>query len=193
VVLGVVGAPDVTTVRFAGVESPLPNVGLVLEYRLSNRLSLATGLLRASKRYVARRDDYDWGAYAGRVYQRDFTEVDGSCTVLDVPVNLRYDLLAGPKCRVFGSAGLSSFFMLRERYAYSYTENNTPQLWERTAVNENRHLFRIVNVSVGYEHQLSSHWSLQAEPYAKLPLSGIGAGKVRLSSGGVFLGIRYGF
>ena len=191
--LGLVTAPDVTTVKFTSVQAPLLNLGLTLDYRLGPRLRLSTGLLRSTKQYSARREDYDWGAYASRVYQRDFKDVDATCTVLDIPLNLRYDLLVRPRYLLAGSVGLSSFFMQRERYTYAYVENNLPQRWERNAVNENRHLLSILNLSLGYEGRLNEHWRFQAEPYLKLPLAGVGAGKVRLTSAGVFVGVKYGF
>jgi hypothetical protein len=175
------------------VSSPLLNLGVTLEYRFTNRLRLTTGLLRATKQYVANRDDYNWGGYRTIAYRKDFKEVDGTCTVLDVPLNLRYDAVVQPQYRIFGSVGLSSFFMQRERYSYSYVVNNETIVWERSVVNKNRHLFRIANLSVGYEHSLNSHWSVQAEPYVKVPLSGVGMGKVQLVSGGIFFGAKYGF
>jgi len=190
--IGLVAAPDLTTVKFVDVERPKLNIGVVLEYRLTNRLRVSTGLLRANKQYYARREDYDWSAYP-RAATRNFTWVDGACTVLDVPLNLRYDAVVLPKARLFGSVGLSSFFMQRERYSYDYTEYNTTYFWERSYVNENRHLFSVLNLSFGYEHQLGTHLSLQAEPYLKVPLAGVGAGKVQLTSGGVFFGVKYGF
>jgi hypothetical protein len=190
--VGLVAAPDLTTVKFVDVERPMLNIGVVLEYRLTNRLRVSTGLLRANKQYDARREDYDWSAYP-RAATRSFTWVDGACTVLDVPLNLRYDAVVRPQARLFGAVGLSSFFMQRERYTYDYTEYNKPYVWERTYVNENRHLFSVLNLSLGYERRLNTHWSLQAEPYLKLPLAGVGAGKVQLTSGGVFFGAKYGF
>ena len=190
--LGLVAAPDVSTVKFAGVQSPLPNVGLTLEYRLTARLRLTTGLLRSTKQYEARREDYDWGAYKSRVYQRDFQTVDATCTVLDVPLNLRYDLVSEARHRVFASAGLSSFFMQRERYYYDYLENNMPREWSLEVVNGNRNVGSILNLSAGYERRLGGRWSAQAEPYLKLPLAGVGAGNVRLTSAGVFFGLKYG-
>ena len=190
--VGVVAAPDLSTVKFATVHQPLPNVGVVLEYRLTPRLRLTTGLLRATKQYDARRNDYDWSKYP-RAYYRDFALVKANCTVLDVPLNLRYDLVTRPRYAVFGGVGLSSFFIQREVYSYNYVENNLPAVWERGVVNENRHLFSILNLSVGYERRLGRHWSAQAEPYLKLPLAGVGAGRVRLTSAGVFFGLKYGF
>ena len=190
--LGLVGAADVSTVKFATVEPPMPNVGVTLEYRLGNRLRISTGLLRSTKQYQARREDYDWTMYSKAV-TRNFARVDGTCTVLDVPLNLRYDLLTRPQYQLFGSAGLSSFFMQREQYAYDYVEYGLPYHWEQKAVNANRHLLSILNLSVGYERRLGARWSLQAEPYLKLPLVGVGLGKVRLTSAGVFMGVKYGF
>ena len=191
--VGLVGAPDVTTVKFVSVQGPMPNVGVTLEYRLTNRLRLTTGLLRSTKEYTARREDYDFGAYASRVYQRNFEDVDGACTVLDVPLNVRYDWAVGPRHKFFGSAGLSSFFMQREAYSYVWVENNMLNKWEGHAVNQNRSLGGILNLSAGCERSLGRHWSVQAEPYVKLPLAGIGLGKVKLTSAGVFLGVKYGF
>jgi hypothetical protein len=191
--IGLVAAPDVSTVRFASVERPLPNLGLLLEYRLTNRLRVTTGLLRSKKQYIARREDYDFGAFTSRVLQRDFTDVEGTCIVLDVPLDLRYDFVAKPEYRVFGNLGLSSYFMQRENYSYEYQENNAPKYWNGEFENQNRHLLSVLNVSAGYEHSLGRHWSAQAEPYLKVPLAGVGQGKVRLTSAGVFFGLKYGF
>lgn len=191
--VGLVAAPDVSTVKFAGVQSPLLNVGVTFEYRLTNRLRLSTGLLRAPKQYTARRGDYDWGDYHNLVYQHDFEYVDGNCTVVDVPLNLRYDLLSRPEYRIFGSAGLSSYFMQREEYSYNWVDQRGPGAWERYAINENRNLLGIINLSFGYERSLGTRWSVQAEPYLKIPLNGVGVGKVQLVSGGVFFGAKYGF
>jgi hypothetical protein len=114
-----VAAPDVSTVKFDGLGKPYVNLGLTLDVRLGNRLRLSTGLLRSSKEYVTRREDYDWGTYKANVYSQDFKDVESACTVLDVPLNLRYDLLVRPNYRLVGTAGLSSLFFQRERYYYA--------------------------------------------------------------------------
>ncbi len=191
--VGLVAAPDVTTVRFMGVEAPRLNVGLTVDVRLGNRLRLSTGLLRSTKQYVARREDYDWGDYAGRVYSRNFSDVNGACTVLDVPLNLRYDLLVRPGYRLVSTVGLSSFFMQRESYNYDWTDASGAHTWANSAVNQNRHFLSILNLAAGAEWGLGTRWSLLAEPYVKVPLAGVGLGKVKLLSAGVYLGVKYGF
>lgn len=66
-------------------------------------------------------------------------------------------------------------------------------MWERSYVNANQHLFAVLNLSAGYEYEAGPHWRLQAEPYVKVPLTGVGAGKVQLLSAGVYFGMKYGF
>ena len=191
--VGLVAAPDVSTVKFDGAGKPSLNLGLTLDVRLGNRLRLSTGLLRSNKQYVARREDYDWGDYAGRVYSRNFSDVNGACTVLDVPLNLRYDLLVRPGYRLVSTVGLSSFFLQRESYNYDWTDASGAHTWSNSATNQNRHLLSILNLAAGAEWGLGTRWSLLAEPYVKVPLAGVGLGKVKLLSAGVYLGVKYGF
>ena len=45
----------------------------------------------------------------------------------------------------------------------------------------------MANLGLGYERKLSSGFSFTVSPYVKLPLSGVGFGKVKLTSGGVMV------
>jgi hypothetical protein len=51
--------------------------------------------------------------------------------------------------------------------------------------NENSHFFSVINLSGGYQYHFSERFSLMAEPYVKIPISGVGHGKVNLNSGGI--------
>jgi hypothetical protein len=51
--------------------------------------------------------------------------------------------------------------------------------------NENAHFFSVANLSGGYQYHFSDRFSLMAEPYVKIPLTGVGQGKVQLNSGGI--------
>ena len=183
-----------STVKFADLQGIHLNLGLVLEYRLGQRWRVATGVQRVAKSYSALRVDYDFSEYP-KAYTRDFKWVDGDCMVLDVPLNLRYDAVVAARYRLFGTLGVSSFFMQREHYSYNYNDATTkaPAVWERTFINDNHYLASILNLSAGYEYGLGQHWSAQAEPYVKVPLAGVGAGKVKLLSAGVYFGVKYGF
>jgi hypothetical protein len=181
-------APELSTVRNAGFVRPGHTMGLQVEYVLTKRLRLSVGLLSSMKYYRARPTDYTWAWPP--TYQVD--RVDATCRITDIPVNLRFDAWQGLKNRAFVSAGLTSLLMRDESYKYSYLYYGTPASRTYQVVKGNNHPFSVLNVSAGYERQVTARWSVQAEPYLKLPLGGVGAGKVRLSSGGVFLGLKYG-
>ena len=192
--LGLVAAPELSAVRPSQLAAPGRNVGLQLDYRLGRRWHLSVAYLQTVKRYVARGTDYSPPAYyvPPRTWRIDGVAAD--CRIVDVPLNLRYDLWQRPRYQVFASAGLSSLLMQREAYTYTYEQvsgRNRPA--ETVEVRTNaRHVLQILNLSAGFEHAVGQRWSVQAEPFVKLPLGGIGFGDVRLGSAGVFLSLRYG-
>lgn len=49
----------------------------------------------------------------------------------------------------------------------------------------NKHYFSVFNLSAGYQKNISKSVSLTVEPYIRVPLSGVGYGKVKLNSSGV--------
>jgi len=62
-----------------------------------------------------------------------------------------------------------------------------------TVTNQNTNLFSILNLSIGYEKQISKQLHIGIEPYYKIPLSGIGQGAIKLSSLGLQLNGRFTF
>jgi hypothetical protein len=92
---------------------------------------------------------------------------------------------------LFATAGISSILMKEEIYNYSYKFSPSGPLYshENTVSNENKHLFSTITISGGYQRNIGRHISILAEPYVKLPLSGVGYGKVKLNSGGVLFSI----
>lgn len=190
--LGLVGAPELSTVRTSRLSPPGPNVGVQLDYQLARRWRLSTAFLYSVKRYGAAGTDYTvpYTLPHGWV----ITDVDAVCRIIDVPLNLRYDLWQRPRSQIFVSAGLSSLFMKREQYTYDYglVYGRPVAPYSFELANGSRHLLKVLNLSVGYERRLGPRWSVQAEPFVKLPLAGVGYGAVRLRSAGVFFSLRYG-
>ncbi len=56
--------------------------------------------------------------------------------------------------------------------------------------NQNKHFFSVLDLSVGYQYLMNKQFSLAAQPYVDLPLTGIGAGKVKLNSAGILFTIK---
>ncbi len=89
------------------------------------------------------------------------------------------------------SAGLSSYLMKEENYNYYYKYYpGSPTYSHLSSIrNENNHYFSVVTLSAGYKRKLGNRVTMMAEPYLKLPVKGVGYGKVKLNSGGVLFSI----
>jgi len=83
--------------------------------------------------------------------------------------------------------GLSSYWMLRENYEFEYA-NNAPSFYINVA-NQNRHLLGVLNFNATYQRQLGHGINALVQPYYKVPLTGIGNGRVNLRSAGVAFGV----
>jgi hypothetical protein len=185
-------APDLSTVGFSRPDEISTNIGLELSYQLSPRWRLATGLLKARKVYAAEAGDYGKdGFWYNRTLPDDINAV---CQVLDIPLNIGYQVFARGKSAVTLNTGLSSYVMLSEAYDYYYQGGyGMPytKTWE--VRNQNRHLFSIYNLSALYSHRLTPSMAWGIEPFIKVPLAGVGAGRVKLASGGIFFSLGYRF
>ena len=187
-------SPELNSVRASRLTAPGGDVGLQLDYQLAPRWHLNASYLLTLKRYVARGTDYNLPAGYVLPHNWVISDVDAVCRIVDIPVNLRYDVLRKQRYQLFASAGLSSLLMRREQYTYGYEpvagQPVAPYSWELD--NGSNHILKILNLSAGYERAVGPRWTVQAEPYLKLPLGGVGFGAVRLMSVGVFFSFKYG-
>ena len=175
--------PDVSKAQNSKTGKVTMSWGLGVAYTL-NRLTLKTGVFSATKIYWAGPDDYKL-SYTPPPNLK-FIGADANCRVIEIPVKLSYSFAVKDRSNWFAGAGLSSYLMKREDYSYEFTTsggNSYYHSWETK--NENKHYFSVLNLSGGYSYQLSNTISLSAEPYLEVPLTGIGAGKVHLNSGGI--------
>ena len=165
-------------------------LGLLVEYKISQKLSVQTGMVYSNKSYVGDFDYYhnwsDWKGY----HPSKPTQVDGGCKIFDVPINLRFNLFQKPKQTWFISSGISSYWIINENYTYRYDWYSS-----RTADwNDNsKYYFGVMNFSVGLERQISQNFSFQIEPYLKTPLKYVGRGGVNLYSSGILFSTKYSF
>jgi|GEM_PF-6000469 len=193
--VGLLVSPDLSYTDMGDVGSPGFKFGLETELRLTRSLSVATGLIYSQMRYQTAPENYK-APYSGfwPGGQKPFG-ASGQCAVLELPVNLRVSFAQNPHRRFFAGVGLSSYLMLTEDYTFNYynVTNNRYWNWKYAVNNQSRHWFGIVNLSVGYTRQLSPRLGLQIEPFVKVPLAGVGMGKINLNTAGAFFSVRYGF
>jgi hypothetical protein len=167
--------------------------GAGLGYTYNNRLSLRAGFYSGRKIYTA--DPYDYNAPAiFYTYYPNLQKVDANCKVYEVPIAISYIFNRNNKRQFFASAGVSSYFMKKEtyNYYYKYTPTGPTVSKSRSIYNGSNHYFAGLTLSGGYTRKLTNRISLTIEPYTKLPLQGIGYGKVKLNSSGILfsLGIQ---
>lgn len=178
---------DVNGVRLSKLNNAKTVWGVGLSYDISRRITLRTGFFASRKIYVADPSDYH-PPYNFWNYYPNLQKIDANCMVYEIPLSVIYNGGNTSKNHWFVSAGLSSLIMKSEEYGYSYKDaSGQPRYYTRSLYNKNQHLFSTLQLSGGYSFRLSSRASLLAEPYLKLPLSGIGYGKVRLYSAGMML------
>jgi hypothetical protein len=181
-------SPDLSTVGFKNFSKPGAAVSLLFEYAMLSGLYVQTGVIGSVKAYSANASEYELSKYVTQIATPE--TIDGTCHMLEIPFGFRYDLLQTNRSRWFAGAGFSSFYVQKEKYIYNYSKyiHGARPGWEgKTGWFWLSHL----NVSAGYEHRISRKLSLLAEPYIKIPLKGLGYGKVDLTTLGMWLSVRY--
>jgi len=192
--IGLTYAPDISTVKFTHTQKPGTNYGLNIGYNISRRWQVNAGIIYTTKNYKMNGEDY----HPPKGYWTDYVnlqEVEGSCDMWDIPVNVRYNIIPRKRSNFFASAGLSSYIMEKEDYDYYYTYGSNPNVVQRNRTYENvgNYWFSVVNLSIGYEKQIGKNISLQAEPFFKQPLKGVGFGNIKLNTTGIFFTGKYKF
>ena len=152
---------------------------------------------RGNRRLCRPEKYYTEGQYFNKkkiqaLWNVDLLNVDGVCNMVELPINIRYNLNAGAGKKIswFATAGLSTYLMSKEWYSYEYTYSSGPVMNNAFVYKTPyRNWFSIVNLSLGYEQKLGNIGSLRVEPYLRVPLSGIGTGSLPIMSAGLNLGI----
>jgi len=78
--------------------------------------------------------------------------------------------------------------MKKEDYGYVSKRYSMEYYGYKDYSNSTKNWLSIMQLQVGYQINFKRTGSLRIEPYAKLPLRGIGIGKLPLSSAGVNFG-----
>lgn len=188
-VLSAMAAPDITTAESSKPAKVSTNLGMLATYPLGTKFSITSGAIYAKKYYNSGGTDTDPAYGPGGASW----EVKADCNVLDIPLNVNYKLLSRKNFSLSVNTGLSSYFMLKEKYEFITSPAGQPQQISNLEVNNrNQHLFGVANVSVSVDHQISPRLSVGVQPFAKLPLTGIGNGNVNLRSTGLSFSLNIG-
>jgi cytoskeletal protein RodZ len=188
--IGLIGGFDASTVKYNYASNVGYNIGGTLGYRFNNHLSVQTGAIYTQKNYKLKGQDFhapkgSWISYY------EIETVDGYCKMWDVPMIATYHFTGNENGNTFISVGASSYFMKHENYNYLYFYNN--QYYNRTSNynSTDQHLFALLHISAGIERPIGKNITGIIEPYAKIPLAGVGLGSIQLSSFGLNFSVQY--
>ncbi|HWK04817.1 MAG TPA: hypothetical protein VNS58_14350 [Puia sp.] len=184
---GLIVAPDLSTIKMQSVKGAGTTFGLLLGYQFNRKWAVETGVYLDHKKYYTDGEYFKKNAYVNPNW--DLLNVDGSCNMWEIPVNVRYNLSSGEKTKWFATAGLSTYLMTSEHYVsvYSYNGSTWPDAWGNKKPSQ--YWFSVINLSVGFEQKLGKIGNLRLEPYVRIPLSGMGSGSLPIMSAGLNIGI----
>ncbi len=177
--------PDVSAMDIGNIGKLNSIFGGGFGYIINKRWTLRTGFYITREVYNASPSQYNppsgfWSLYPNLNY------INADCKIYEVPFTINYNFAQTSIHRWFAAIGSSSYFMKKEEYDY-FSKNFTGQyLYDSYTVNnKNNHYFASLRLSGGYERNINRAFSIIAEPYLNLPLTGIGYGKVKLYSAGI--------
>lgn len=184
---------DMNTVTAIGNSQTGLSGGFGINYRIAKGISAGTGIYYSQKKYSSDRNSYTTAEKPFATWASYSRQIDADCRVIDIPLNMNVLVSKTQKTGIIASAGLSSYIMLSENYDFIYTPTILYPSRGRdyTIKNENQHILSIVNLSVGIEKPIGNQTSIVIQPYAKLPISGIGQGNTNLKSFGIGFQLNY--
>lgn len=190
--LGVIASSDLNGVNSSFQQTKIGgNFGAMFSVTFK-KWTISTGAQYDIKPYLTSFDNY----HTAYQFPTNPSSVKADCRMLDIPLNINYQVYRQRANSITIGTGLSSYFMLREDYQFNYDgygygvgAPNGPSHY--TVINRNRNILSVLNIDATYTHQINSKFGVTVQPYTKVPLSDVGASQVRLQSTGVAFGINW--
>ncbi|HEX3384559.1 MAG TPA: hypothetical protein VHS53_05195, partial [Mucilaginibacter sp.] len=154
----------------------------------SGKWTFSTGGMYSIKPYQESFADY----HTPYQFQTDPTSVGANCRMIDIPLDVNYQVYRKGINKFTVGTGLSSYIILREDYTFNYANSyNAYGPANFSVINRNRNIMSVLNLDVTYERQINSRFGLVLQPYYKLPLTEVGASAVKLQSTGIAVGLNW--
>lgn len=186
--LGVIASSDLNGVNSAFQQSKVGgNFGATFSVTFAKKWTISTGAQYDIKPYLTNFNNY----HTAYQFSTQPTSVNADCRMLDIPLNINYQVYRQRANAITVGTGLSSYFMLREDYQFNYSDPYATGPAHYTVINKNRNILSVLNFDATYTHQINSKFGVTVQPYTKIPLSEVGYSQVRLQSTGVAFGINW--
>lgn len=187
--IGIASALDFSKVHSTPFNSGF-DLGLLLGFRVNNKLSFETGVILNKKNYSSSGSNFDMKTVRSTMPPgMTINSLQSKSSLIEIPIKAKYDIINKSKTAFFIAGGISSYIMTKENNMYNANLNGNLEKF-RGVYNKNDYRFPAdANISIGYEHNISRQLELRIEPFLKIPLQGIGVGSLPVTSAGLQIGI----
>lgn len=149
--------------------------------------TFSTGAMYSIKPYQESYEQY----HTSYVFKTPPSSVTANCRMIDIPLNVNYQVYNKFGNKFTVGTGLSSYIILHENYTFNYSNPYTYGPSSFSVANRNRNILGILNLDATYEHRIDSRFGIAIQPYYKIPLSNVGVSQVKLESAGVAVGVSW--
>ena len=191
---GLIASPDFSSVNALAGDKPGSSVGITVDYQFAPRWYIGSALLLDHRNYAARSQDFhpSHSFYTtNQIDSQNVNFVKGSLTMLEIPLNLRYDFSITGNTLFFANVGVSSYLLSGENgnCYVNYWGREVPRGFQ--SPHPGNYLFSSMNLSLGVETGLSNSLSLLVAPWIKMPLRTIGLGQMQMNSVGITFALKW--
>ncbi len=164
------------------------DVGLLFSAGLVKKFTISTGLHYSLKPYTLPFSEY----HTTYKFKNAPQTVSADCRILDIPINIDYQVYNKSRNKITVGTGLSSYIMMHESYTYDYGSSDVLYGPSYYAVKtQGKYYFSIMNLEASYQRQVSSKFGVSLQPYLKIPLSNIGYSQIKVETFGVAAGLNW--
>lgn len=184
---GIIAVIDHSKVKSTSFKEPGFSAGILIGYRVRSFFT-ETGITIGHKYYSSEGNlfnDQDASMPSGMIIDN----LESRSKILEISLKAGYYFYKKKNTNLFIAGGTALYIMTREKNNYNVTMNGNPEkmvgLYEKNSLK----IPAVLNISAGWEHDLTGLLKIRIEPVLKLPLQGIGVGRLPVTSAGIQIGI----
>ncbi|MEO5908002.1 MAG: outer membrane beta-barrel protein [Ginsengibacter sp.] len=189
---GVITGPDFSKVKSGSFKGPGFSLGILAGYKINKSFFLETGFLSDTKIYSSEGNFFN-EASASMPDGMIVNNLESRSKILEIPLKIGYVFYRKRNTNLFVATGIATYIMTKEKNNYNVTENGNPRKIVGLYEKNNLKMPAVFSVSAGWEHHLPGVLKIRIEPYLKLPMQGIGVGKLPVTSAGIQIGLTRQF
>ncbi|CAN5397634.1 hypothetical protein BH11BAC3_BH11BAC3_00580 [soil metagenome] len=187
---GLVGGPEFSKGNDMAYNNAGLSAGVLVGFRVNKKISLESGLLWNNKKYTSQGKNFNMKKVAASMPSgMVINNLSSNSSLLEIPLKIKYDVYNKNNSTLFFTGGVSAYIMTKEENNYNVTLNGSDQQMTGVYKKNSYELPAVINISIGYQKNVSKNFDIRLEPFLKIPIQGIGVGNLPVTSAGLQLGI----